>query len=269
MLGAIAGDIIGSVYERNNIKTKDFNLFEGKVRFTDDSVLTCAIANACVNYLEHKDKKIFESDVVHEMKTLGLNHLTAGYGHRFVDWLFNPIPYGSFGNGSAMRVSPIGWISESLEEALELAEISAKVSHNHPDGIKGAKAVVSAIFLARNGASKEEIKEYIVKNFYDISFTLDGIRDSYKFDSSCQGSVPPAIEAFLESSSFEDAIRNAISIGGDSDTLAAISGSIAEAFYGIPDIIKSKCFLYLDEELLKSVTSFYNVLDRMNRKLKR
>lgn len=264
MLGAISGDIIGSVYEHNNLKSKDFVLFSNVNRFTDDTVLTCAIGNACINYLQHKNKKIFETDVIIQMRKLGLSHINAGYGGNFIYWLYNPVPYESFGNGSAMRVSPVAWVSESLEETLDLAKISACVSHNHIEGIKGAEAVAASIFLARNGESKENIKKYIMKNFYEINFTIDKIRDNYEFDVSCQGSVPQALECFFEANSFEDTIRNAISIGGDSDTIGAIAGSIAEAFYGIPENIKENAMLYLDASLRYSVDNFYKQFENKN-----
>ena len=243
MLGAISGDIIGSIYERENIKTKKFNFYEGKNHFTDDSVMTCAVANACVKYLEDKNLDSFKENLIKEMQGLGLSHLNAGYGGNFIYWLFNPIPYNSFGNGSAMRVSPVAWVAETLEETLTLAKISAEVSHNHHEGIKGAQAVAAAIFLLRQGKSKEEIKKYIKE-----------------FDVSCQGSVPQALESFFEANSFEDAIRNAISIGGDSDTIAAIAGSLAEACYDIPEYIKDKSMSYLDYSLISSVNSFYEVI---------
>lgn len=264
MLGAISGDIIGSVYEINNIKSKDFIFFDGGVRFTDDTVMTCAVANACLNYLQHKDIITFKKDLIREMQKLGQSHLNAGYGGTFIYWLFNPSPYGSYGNGSAMRVSPVGWVAESIDEVLTLAKASAEISHNHVEGIKGAQAVAAAIFYLRLGKSKEEVKKYIIDNFYNIDFTIPEIRDTYQFDVSCQGSVPQALEAFFESDSFEDTIRNAISIGGDSDTIDAIAGSLAEAFYGIPKDIETKSISYLDDELLEIVQKFRNIVNIEN-----
>jgi ADP-ribosylglycohydrolase len=245
MLGAIIGDIVGSIYEWDNIKTKDFPLFGERCYFTDDSVMTIAVADALL-------RGGTSDDFIDSMKKIGRLYPDAGYGGMFVRWLFSDDrePYNSWGNGSAMRVSPCGWFAESLEEAETLAERSAAVTHDHPEGIKGAQAAAAAIYLARTGKSKEEIKEYIeVKHLYDLSRTLDEIRPIYQFDGSCQGTVPEAIIAFLESTDFEDAIRNAISLGGDSDTLAAITGSIAEAAYGISRGIVFGAFTSLDDTL--------------------
>jgi len=230
MLGAIIGDIVGSVYEWNNIKTKEFPLFSEKCHFTDDTVMTIAVADAILNGAK-------SDDFIESFNRFGNLFPGAGYGGSFRKWLISDVkaPYNSWGNGSAMRVSPCGWVADSLQETENLAEVSAAVTHNHPEGIKGAKATAAAIYLARIGKSKSEIKDYIESTYgYDLSRTLDEKRPSYKFDVSCQGTVPEAIIAFLESKGFEDAIRNAISLGGDSDTLAAITGSIAEAAYGIP-----------------------------------
>lgn len=251
MLGTYIGDIVGSVYEWHNIKTKDFILLKSSCFFTDDSVMTCAVANALHEYFEIGNSCNLHEKLISEMRRLGRKYPNAGYGGRFSRWLSSekPQPYNSFGNGSAMRVSAAGWYAESLAQAEEFAQMTAEVTHNHPEGIKGACAVAAAIFLARAGRSKEEIRSYINEQYYSINFTLDEIRESYTFDETCQGSVPQAIEAFLEGDSFEDTLRNAISIGGDSDTIAAISGSIAEAFFGIPEEIKQQGLSYLDEEL--------------------
>ncbi len=273
MLGAICGDIIGSVYEWHNIKTKDFELFKGDCRYTDDSVMTIAIAKACIEYLKDKEayevehnitivpKGSFRNNCIKYMRHFGNEHIGAGYGGRFFDWLStkNPQPYNSYGNGSAMRVSPCGWVAQSLKEAEELAEISAEVTHNHPEGIKGAKAIASAIWLLRNGKTKDEVLEYIKAKYYVIDFTLNDIRTDYKFDVTCQGSVPQAIEAFMESNSFEDAIKNAISIGGDSDTIGAITGSMAEAFYGIDEEIKNKALSFVTKDLMEVIEEFENI----------
>lgn len=262
MLGAIIGDIVGSIYEIDNIKTKEFELFSKKGYFTDDSVMTCAISKACCEYSKDKNIEHFKDKCIKYMQKLGRAHINAGYGGAFIRWLIspNPKPYNSWGNGSAMRVSPIGWTAESLEEAETLAEVSASVSHNHIFGINGAKAIAGSILLIRKGCSKEEIKEYITSNYYNLDFTIDKIRKEYEFDVSCQGSVPQAIVAFLEGKNFEDSIRNAISIGGDSDTIAAITGSLAEAYYGIPEKIKKQSFKYLDKELKDCVTNFNNIV---------
>ncbi|HFU4217640.1 TPA: ADP-ribosylglycohydrolase family protein [Streptococcus suis] len=237
MFGAIVGDVIGSRFEGRDIKSKDFDLFHPTCRFTDDSVMTAAVAASFLGLNESFDD--LEEALVLNMKDFGKLYPRAGYGPQFKKWIESKDsePYNSFGNGSAMRVSACGHVGKSLEETLDLAERVASVTHNHPEGIKGAQAVAGAIFLARTGKSKEEIRQFVTDNFYNLDFTLDAIRPSYQFDSSCQGSVPQAIVAFLEATDFEDAIRNAISLGGDSDTLAAITGSIAEVFFGIPDEI--------------------------------
>lgn len=262
MLGAIVGDIVGSIYEWRNIKTKDFPLFGSRCSFTDDTVMTCAVAEAVMNGGKRED-------FIKAMKKYGRLYPDVGYGGKFRAWLFSDgsAPYGSFGNGSAMRVSPCAWAvkcdsvskAELPDRCRNLARLSAEVTHNHPEGVKGAVATADAIFLCRcyfgdssmeSSEKKRLIKEHIEREYgYDLSKTLDEIRPSYRFDVSCQGSVPQAITAFLESTDFEDAIRNAISIGGDSDTVAAITGSMAEAAYGIPDRIKEKACSYLDESL--------------------
>ena len=233
MYGAIIGDIAGSKYEFSNIKRKDFPLFSQGCSYTDDSLMTIAVAEALIN--AQATQRAFRAVLVEEMQQLGRKYPypQGGYGGRFAGWLraSDPKPYNSFGNGSAMRVSPCGIFAVTLDEALELAKVSAEVTHNHPEGIKGAQAVAAAIFLARSGSSKAEIRQHIRENYYPLTRTLDEIRVNYGFDESCQGTVPEAITAFLESDSFEDAIRNAISIGGDSDTVGAITGSIAWSFY--------------------------------------
>jgi len=245
MLGAIIGDIVGSVYEWDNIKTKDFPLFSLKCFFTDDTVMTLAVAEGAMNGGSPED-------FVAAMKKYGHLYPDAGYGGRFWNWIFSDSadPYNSWGNGSAMRVSPVAWMNDTLSAVELSANISAAITHNHPEGIKGAQATAAAIFLAREGRSKEEIKVYIMDKYgYDLNRTLDEIRPGYRFNESCQGTVPEAIIAFLESTDFEDAIRNAISLGGDSDTLAAITGSIAEAAYGIPEEIKMAALSRLDGPL--------------------
>ncbi|HFU4551094.1 TPA: ADP-ribosylglycohydrolase family protein [Streptococcus suis] len=237
MFGAIVGDVIGSRFEGRNNKSKEFDLFHPTCRFTDDSVMTAAVAASFLGLNELFDD--LEKALVLNMKDFGKLYPRAGYGPHFKKWIESKDsdPYNSFGNGSAMRVSACGHVGKSLEETLALAERVASVTHNHPEGIKGAQAVAGAIFLARTGKTKEEIRQFVADHFYNLDFTLDAIRPTYQFDSSCQGSVPQAIVAFLEATDFEDAIRNAVSLGGDSDTLAAITGSIAEVFFGIPDEI--------------------------------
>ena len=277
MLGAITGDIIGSIYEANNIKTKKFDLFTDKNRFTDDTVMTFAVAEALMNGGGNEN-------FIRFMKRYGLLYPRAGYGGTFVRWLASDTtePYNSWGNGSAMRVSSCGWIANldiPIEEGLklteDLAKKSAEVTHNHPEGIKGAQATAVSIFFMRHGKSKNAIKEYkdklkdyIKDRFeYDLDFTIDEIRPIYRFDVSCQGSVPPAIVSFLESENFEDAIRNAISIGGDSDTIGAITGSIAEASYGIPEDIKEKAMSYLDGRLKGVYENWIKFVESLGNKI--
>lgn len=246
MLGAIIGDIVGSVYEWNNIKTKEFPLFSPDCFFTDDTVMTLAIAEGLLN--GGSDKAFIKA-----MKEMGRMYPGAGYGSRFGSWLFSDeqSPYNSWGNGSAMRVSPVAWMFDTLEEVESYAEISASVTHNHPEGIKGAQATAASIFLARKGKTKQEIKVYVENTYgYNLSRALDEIRRNYTFNESCQETAPEAIIAFLGSVDFEDAIRNAVSLGGDSDTLAAITGSIAEAAYGIPKEISNHALSLLDDVLL-------------------
>ena len=259
MTGAIIGDIVGSRFEFNNHKFKDFTLFTSECFFTDDTVMTLAVANALNKYEAITDFEAFKQTLIKSMHEVGIHYPDSGYGGRFYGWIMNKRtePYNSFGNGSAMRVSPVSWYAKSLEEAETLAKATAEVTHNHPEGIKGAVSVAGAIYLARTGYTMAEIKEYVSK-FYKIDFTLDEIRPTYGFYETCQESVPQAFEAFFESESFEDAIRNAISIGGDSDTIAAITGSIAEAYYGISDKLKETAVSYLDERLLKIYNDFNN-----------
>ena len=257
MLGAFVGDIVGSRFEWDNIKSKEFTFFDPVCRPTDDSIMTLAVAKAILSC--NGDFSNLADQAVICMQELGRLYPHAGYGGRFRQWLnqAQPEPYNSFGNGSAMRVSPCAYVSANLKDVQATAVTITKVTHNHPEGIKGALATVDAIFLALHGGTKEEIRNHIVQNYqYDLGFTLDQIRPSYKFDVTCQGSVPQAIVAFLESTDFEDAIRNAISIGGDSDTIAAITGSIAEAYYGIPDNIRDQAIQYLDKFQIDILNEF-------------
>jgi ADP-ribosylglycohydrolase len=251
MIGAICGDVIGSAYEWHNIKTKEFELFSKSTIFTDDSVLTVAVADCILNRKEYAQT----------FKEYGWRYPDAGYGGRFMEWLQTPgfKPYNSYGNGSAMRVSPVGFAFNSLDEVLKEAQKSAAVTHNHTEGIKGAQATAAAIFMARQKSGKEDIKNYISDTFsYDLSFTLEQIRPYYQFDVTCQGSVPQAIVAFIESTDYEDAIRNAISIGGDSDTIACITGGIAQAYYEhIPGSIIEQVKGLLDPPLLE-IIAFFN-----------
>ena len=257
MFGAISGDIIGSRFEFNNHKSKNFELFNADCKFTDDTVMTIAVAKALLEYGTITDYEAFKKSLTEVMHRVGKRYPDCGYGGRFLVWMMkdHTEPYFSFGNGSAMRVSSVGWFCNSLEECEKTARATAEVSHNHPEGIKGAVSVAGAIFLARTNHSMEEIKAYVGR-FYDIEFTLDEIRADYDFYVTCQESVPEAFEAFFESESFEDAIRNAISIGGDSDTIAAITGSVAEAYYGIDEKIKHTALSYLDDYLLDIADAF-------------
>lgn len=271
MYGAIIGDIVGSRYEFGNFKSKDFPLFQKGCDYTDDTIMTVAVAEALLR--ARAEQVSFREVLVEEMQGYGrmYPHPQGAYGGRFAAWLQakDPQPYNSFGNGSAMRVSPCGLIAVTLEEALELAKVSAEVTHNHPEGIKGAQATAAAVYLARAGAPREEIREYIREHFYPLDQTLDELRPTYRFDESCQGTVPQAITAFLESTSFEDAIRNAVSLGGDSDTIGAITGSIAWSFYwgrawGMPlpgdmKAIREQAEAYLPENLLAVVREFEEV----------
>ena len=257
MTGAIIGDVVGSRFEFDNYKSKDFEMFHTECDFTDDSVMTIAIAKALTQHKSITDYDAFKTELVEVMHEVGRRYPQCGYGGRFLLWMMENLtyPYNSYGNGSAMRVSPVGWFAKSLEECEELAKATAEVTHNHPEGIKGAVSVAGAIYLARTGHTMDEIKKYVSK-FYTIDFTLDEIREDYDFYGICQKSVPQAFEAFFESTSFEDAIRNAISIGGDSDTIAAITGSIAEAYYGVNEEMKETALSYLDEYLLEIAENF-------------
>lgn len=253
LLGAISGDVAGSTREWDPVKSRDFDIFTYKSHFTDDTVMTLAVASWLM-----KDRK--QDTLVKEMQYFGNRFPFAGYGRNFGMWLRqeDPVPYNSFGNGSAMRVSPCGWVAKSLEEAEALAKRSAMVTHNHPEGIKGAQSIAAAIYLARTGKSKEEIKSYIMNTYkYDLNRTINDIKKSgYKFDVTCQGSVPEAIIAFLESKDFSSTLVNAIYLGGDSDTQAAIAGSIAEAFYGEPSEYKAVLSLFLDDFLVSVYNKF-------------
>lgn len=250
MLGAIIGDIAGSVYEFSSEKSKDFKFFSQGCRPTDDSIMTVAVGCACAQS-DMKDEQEFKRRLIYLMRELGRQYPAAGYGRSFYRWLRddNMGPYYSYGNGSAMRVSPVAWVADTLEEAERFAMWSAEVTHDHPEGIKGAQAIAAAVFMARKGAAKEEIREYISSRYYDLGFTVDGIRETYRFDVTCQGSVPQAIVCFLEANSFEDAVRNAISLGGDCDTQAAMAGAIAEAYFGIPEDIEEQVLEYIDDTL--------------------
>jgi len=242
--------VIGSIYERQRTKEKDFPLFSPGSRFTDDSVFTCAVA----------DRLLHGGDYVRAFHEWFHAYPNAGYGGTFIRWAMvrQDQPYGSWGNGSAMRVSPVGWLAATLDEAVADAKASAEVTHDHPEGIRGAQAVAACIHLARTGHDKQAIRDHVEREFaYRLDERLDDIRPIYRFDVSCQGSVPQSIIAFLESEDWEDAVRNAVSLGGDADTMAAIAGSIAEAFYGgVPNAIAAEVMTRLDEPLARIVRGF-------------
>ena len=289
LLGGIIGDIVGSVYEFNNIKTKDFPLFSERSSYTDDTVMTIAVADALKSGIGDSDHPVYYDGELISSKDIALNrrldciesmrrwgrkypHPMGSYGGRFAEWLFGPdiSPYHSFGNGSAMRVSAAGWCRSTLEETLEAAKNTAEVTHDHPEGIKGAQATAAAIFLARTGKSVPEIREYIESKFgYDLSRTCDEIRPTYclyGIDETCQGTVPEALTAAFEGKDFEDVIRLAVSLGGDSDTLACIAGSVAEALYGIPKEIAEEALRRLPEDMRDVLRQFgANWLRDMNR----
>ena len=271
MYGAIIGDIAGSEYEFSPTKDKNFKMFGKECEITDDSVMTTAVAEALLDLTGDEREDDIRDMFVGKMKLWGRRYPRAGYGGHFIMWLMteDTKPYNSYGNGSAMRVSPVGWLYDDLETTRKMARLSAEVTHDHTEGIKGAEATASAIFMARKGASKEEIKEYIEKEFgYDLDRTCAEIRKDYSFDVTCQGSVPEAIIAFLEGKSYEDVIREAVSLGGDADTQAAIAGSIAEAYYEIPDDLIEKAGKFIPDDVQKIIDWFYKRL-KMNDTLAR
>lgn len=260
MFGSIIGDIVGSRFEFENFKSKEFDLFGPGCDFTDDTICTIATANWLLS-----DKNLIKENYSRILQQWCRNYPNpmGGYGGRFKCWIFaNELkPYGSFGNGSAMRVSPVGWFFNSLEQTLQVAQTTAHVTHNHPEGIKGAQATAAAIYLARTGNNKTAIRHYIQQQFgYNLSQTCDEIRPGYSINETCQGTVPQALVAFLDSTDFEDAIRNAISLGGDADTLTCITGSVAEAYYGLNenDDLILKAITYLPEDLVNVVSRFKN-----------
>lgn len=249
MIGAIAGDIIGSIYEGAGLKTKRFPLFDRNCRFTDDTVMTVAVAESILR----------QSDLIDTLHDYFHRYPDAGYGGYFIEWaaLRRREPYQSWGNGSAMRVSPVGFAYDTLDEVMNQAARTAAVTHDHPEGIRGAQATAVAIFLARTGSDRQAIGRHIVDVFgYDLATPLDQIRATYAFDVSCQGSVPQSITAFLEATDFQDAIRNAISLGGDADTMACIAGGIAQAYWGVPQTIAQQTLHYLDDHLRRVVDEF-------------
>lgn len=260
MLGAIFGDIVGSAYEFRNTHDYNFELITDRSEFTDDTVMTLAVARAMMESREKSDEEIKET-LIDSMKELGQRYPDAGYSGMFYGWVLgrDRRPYNSFGNGSAMRVSSVGWLFDTLEDTLHMAQLSAEVTHNHPEGIKGAQATAAAIFMARNGKTKEEIKSFIESRFgYDLNKTMDDIVSKGHGEEICQVSVPQAIVCFLLSDSFIDTIRKSVSIGGDSDTIACISGGIAEAYYGIDNEYKSIVYKNLDQ-YLRSILELFSI----------
>lgn len=262
MLGAIVGDIVGSRFEFNNHRSKNFELFTDKCFFTDDTIMTLAVAKCIADGYKQGNYKVVDQNIVPVMQKLGRKYPNAGWGGMFDQWLrlSNPYPYNSFGNGAAMRVSACGFFAKNIVDAAYLSDKVTRVSHNHPEGMKGARVVAEVINMLSNGVNRSVVRDYIASN-YDINFTCDSIRDSYEFNETCQRTVPQALVAFLESRSFEDAIRNAISIGGDSDTVAAITGSVAEAYYGVPKDIELKARTYLDKTLTNILDYVYEVYE--------
>ena len=255
MIGAIIGDIAGSRFEWHNIKTKEFELLMRDCHFTDDTVMSLAVCEALMSCKSnHSD---LSEQAIACMQEIGNKYPHAGYGGSFRRWLRtkNPQPYNSWGNGAAMRVSAVAYAAKTVKEAISLSRMVTQVTHNHPEGIKGAEATAVAAFMALHGFHKSEIRR-IMEEYYFIGFSIDDIRESYKYYISCQGTLPPAIVAFLESDSYEDAIRNAISIGGDSDTIAAITGAIAEAYYGVPQDLRNKADTYLPDDLKEIIDAF-------------
>jgi len=253
VIGAITGDIVGSVYEFHDHKSKDFELFKEKCFFTDDSVMSIAVLKALSLYSRDGDMQAFKKIVIDCMQEIGRKYPHCGYGSGFSSWMFSdyPKPYNSYGNGSAMRISAVGFYAKSKQEVIELSRAVSEVSHNHVEGIKGAEATAMAIFLARQGVYKQEIRKYITQTYYPEldGMTVDGVRKDYYFNATCQQTVPQALLCFFEAEDFEDAIRNGISIGGDSDTICAILGGVAEAYFGVPSWIQESAWYFLDDYL--------------------
>lgn len=279
MIGAIIGDIVGSRFEFNNHRSKDFDLFTRDCFPTDDSIMTLAVAKAIMETRKRMEPsaddgcqeeyhRVLRDMAIKYMQKIGRRYPDCGYGRMFASWVFsvNPKPYNSFGNGAAMRISPAGFAARTESEAISLSKTITSVTHNHEEGIKGAEAVVVAIFMARQGYSKSAIRERIEKDYYALDFTIDEIRPAYTFNETCQKTVPQAIACFLEADSFEDAVCTAISLGGDSDTIAAITGAIAEAYYGVPGDIRDKALSYLDADLLAIYEEWNDFIGRLQTK---
>lgn len=265
LYGAIIGDIVGSRFEFNNIKTKQFELFTDQCDFTDDTVETVAVADAIIK--SKKNSTNLSAETIKSLVHFCNKHTGRGYGDRFVRWIKeeNPQPYYGNSNGAAMRVSAVGWVAKNMDELAEMVFAVTAISHNHPDAIFYSEAVCAAIFLARNGKSMNEIKSYINEEYFPIDFSVADIRQNYEYDVTCKGTVPQALQCFFESTDFEDAIRNAISIGGDSDTVGAITGAIAEAYYGIPEPIKEQAKGYLYWDLYNVITEFETMFNQKDK----
>lgn len=263
MIGAIIGDIVGSRFEFDNYRAKDFELFTDKCFPTDDSIMTVAVGKAILDC--EGDYSDLSARTIQCMQELGRPYPNSGYGESFCDWIYSddPQPYHSFGNGAAMRISAVGFAARNIDEVKTLSRTVTAISHDHPQGLKGAESVAMAIFLARQSKSKAEIRDYIEQNYYKIGFTLDEIRDTYEFNETCQNTVPQAFEAFFEANDFEDAIRNAVSVGGDSDTLAAITGSIAEAYFGVPFDLRKKAERYLENDTFRPIYTWLSRFEKM------
>ena len=260
MFGAILGDIIGSRFEFDRGGwTKDFELFTPECGFTDDSVMTVAVAEALLEAGADATVEKIENACIRSMQKWGRKYPNAGYGSRFIGWLFeeDPQSYNSWGNGSAMRVSAAGWLYDTIERTREAARATANVSHNHPEGLKGAECTAAVIFLARKGLSKEDIRDYVVREFgYDLSMGVDELRPLHRHDESCMDTLPKALVSFFEGGSFEDVVRNAVSLGGDTDTIAAIAGAMAEGMYGVPDDLKEECIRRIPDEMVEVIRRF-------------
>jgi len=272
MYGAIYGDIIGSRFEFDRGgKTKEFKLFTKEDDFTDDTVMTIAVGKALLNAGKDATVEKIKAEVIKSMQDWGHRYPNAGYGGRFWGWLFNsknPKPYGSYGNGSAMRVSAVGWMYDSLERTREVARATAEVTHNHPEGIKGAECTAAVIYLARTGVAKAEIYNYVTEEFgYDLHETLDQMRNRHEHVESCQDSLPKALKSFFEGDSYEDVVRNAVSLGGDTDTLAAIAGAMAEAMYAIPFAISSEGNDFIPQDMMEVLYKFDEVVRHIPRPL--
>lgn len=263
MIGAIIGDIVGSRFEWNNYKAKDFELFTDACFPTDDSIMTVAVGKAILECEGNYNN--LPALAIRCMQELGRPYPNSGYGGSFYDWIYSddPKPYYSFGNGAAMRVSAVGFAARNISEVKALSRAVTAISHDHPEGLKGAESVAMAIFLARQCKTKQQIRGYIEQNYYKIGFTLDEIRDTYEFNETCQSTVPQAFEAFFEAKDFEDAIRNAISVGGDSDTLAAITGSIAEAYFGVPYALRRKAENHLSNDTFRPIYVWLKRFEKM------